>query len=71
MRVRTLQLVQLPLILLDLLLYVLLIILYIDELGAHLGHHLAVPKGARGRGALDSSTRVHCLLEDHKGLSRV
>lgn len=43
MRVRTLQLVQLPLILLDLLLYVLLIILYIDELGAHLGHHLAVP----------------------------
>lgn len=46
MRVRSLQLVQLPLIFLDLLLYVLLIVLYVNELGAHFGHHLAVPQGA-------------------------
>lgn len=46
MRVSALQLMKLPLIFLDLLLYVLFVVLYVNELGAHLGHNLSVPQCA-------------------------
>jgi hypothetical protein len=46
MRVCPLQLMKLPLIFLDLLLYVLFVVLYVNELRTHLGHNLSVPKGA-------------------------
>ena len=46
MRVSALQLMKLPLIFLNLLLYVLFVVLYVNELRTHLGHNLSVPQGA-------------------------
>lgn len=48
MRVGALQLQKLPLIFLDLLLYILFVILNVLELGTHFRHDGTVAKGTRG-----------------------